>query len=728
MQNNHLWSLLIGLFLGPLSINCLGLEAPKANLCLDSKPSQIITAENDNTLFKLFCENGLALKREKIFKKNNQVSSRVHYAENSPVEEFTYNLDGVLTAYKRFQIQNLGSVIISIFNVADQIILGLKEKYEMINYDVESDLVQLNSIKVREWFPDYIVTYDPKSGRVIRKDFKSSFIIFKYKNDAQKPYAFKEYSKDGQLISTYSIHEKFDPKKSLTQTGLSPQDIEKKLEHQKNPDRFLIGLIDSGFDYNHPDLAWKWWNNPSDPVDGIDNDQNGWVDEQFGWDRENSSPLPSEVTSDFADKERKRPDSHGTHVAHIASRDLENIALVGFAGDYTKANYIKQISNFIKKHQIKIINMSLGLPYDLKDSLNLKAASRAYYEMVSNNPNTLFVVSAGNSGHNIDLFKNKQFPANINLPNIIKVGALDTNDIQPNKKDHYKMAPWSNWGPESVDILAPGTNVFAARIGGGYVSHTGTSMAAPYVVNMAALLWMKYSDLTAAEVKKALIETAYPMPTKPKVVSKGFIDIEQALKNVEVTFFSSLVCPSKPSRQAITCCFESETSCEKAFSELSPKMKTRANNLFDKYSSGEIAYGDSPNCHWNTGSELLSTNLEFRAFEDWRLLQLTDQMKLVEIPLSEVGRGDLLYFFFEGKKRVPPSTSGGPWEWVPHFSLEHSGIALSSSEIFQKENFISHVFSIASIEQSRTAYEKSFLKNKAGRFKGKMTIKAYRRP
>jgi|GEM_PF-4913889 len=502
---------------------------------------QGVTEKEDRFyLYRLQCQNGVPQTKERIFKDSGVVGSRLTYQSAKPFELRIFDGKGRFTQMFRYRILENGHVLETQYEVKDEKIGALKSREEKVNFDPASEDVQSESYVLKKWFYDdgtpkklqFIATYDAKSPqKILRKDYRETFITFQYDPQwsSEKPVGFKEFSKaTNKEITTYRIGEPFDPKASLKEAGFSEKEIQRRLEHQQNPNRFLIGIIDSGFDYNHPELAWKWWTNPDDPINGQDDDGDGFTDDVFGWDRERNSPLPSETTSSLSSTDLARPDSHGTHVAHIATRDLEGVALVGFAGDYTKKEYIQKISRFLSHHPVKVINMSFGFPQDIKNDFGVRDARTAYAQMFRDHPDTLFVIAGGNVPQNIDDPQNHQYPANLNGPNVIKVGSLDTDHIENALMNSYKISPWSSFGPQSVDILAPGKDISAARLGGGLVVHSGTSMAAPFMTHEIARLWMKHPRLSAPQIKEIFNETAHSMSPRPQIVSGGFVDFQAA--------------------------------------------------------------------------------------------------------------------------------------------------------------------------------------------------------
>jgi subtilisin family serine protease len=145
-------------------------------------------------------------------------------------------------------------------------------------------------------------------------------------------------------------------------------------------------------------------------------------------------------------------------------------------------------------------------------------------------PNTLFVFAAGNDGTNNDVLPTS--PANIKLANTIAVAATFGKE---------KLASFSNFGASMVDVAAPGVVIPAAIPGNQYIELSGTSMAAPYVTNIAARIQDENSSLTPAQVKKILIDTVDKKEwLVGKVSSGGIVNSRRAIFAAELSHSMSL--------------------------------------------------------------------------------------------------------------------------------------------------------------------------------------------
>jgi subtilisin family serine protease len=294
-------------------------------------------------------------------------------------------------------------------------------------------------------------------------------------------------------------------------------------------DDVYVGVIDEGIQFDHPDLAGQVWTNPYDPVDGLDNDGNGYVDDTHGWD------FAGNNNSIYDGGKRGNADDHGTHVSGtIGGRGGNGTGVAGvnwnvtiisakFLGRNggTTANAIKAvdyITNLKTRHGLNIVatNNSWGgggFSQALKDAID-----RANAEDI------LFVAAAGNGGldgvgDNNDTTAN--YPSNYSSANVIAVAAITSSGAKSN---------FSNFGATTVDIGAPGSSIWSTTAFNTYSSYSGTSMATPHVTGACALYASVNPNATAADIKNAILSSAIPTASLAgKCVTGGRLDVNGAL-------------------------------------------------------------------------------------------------------------------------------------------------------------------------------------------------------
>jgi len=272
-----------------------------------------------------------------------------------------------------------------------------------------------------------------------------------------------------------------------------------------------IGVIDEGIQTTHPDLSANVWSNPFDPVDGIDNDMNGFIDDVNGWDFYNKN----NSVFDAADG-----DDHGTHVSGtIGARGGDGIGIAGMAwnvklisgkflgpsGGYL-SDAIAAIDYFrdLKvRHGLRIVALSNSWGGGGYSSSLHTAIIRAAKEGI------LFVAAAGNSGLNNDA--SASYPSNYSTLQgtslespasyeaVIAVAAMDPSGA---------LASFSNYGATTVDIGAPGVNILSTVPTNSYAFYSGTSMATPHVSGAIALYASAFPFATAAQIRAAILSNA----------------------------------------------------------------------------------------------------------------------------------------------------------------------------------------------------------------------------
>lgn len=280
-----------------------------------------------------------------------------------------------------------------------------------------------------------------------------------------------------------------------------------------------VAVVDDGIDYTHPDLAANVWRNPGESgsggeANGVDDEGNGWVDDLRGWDfvGNDSNPAPAGHDAD-----------HGTHVAGtIGAVGNDGTGITGVnwrvslvparVFDANGATTITRLVNaygYVAANAIPVVNGSYGGGgYSTTERKAIAASS-----------GTLFVVAAGNSSRDNDA--TPTYPCAYPLANVVCVAATDNRD---------RLASFSSYGSESVDLAAPGVSVHSTVRGGAYESWDGTSMATPHVAGAAALLWAADRDATVAEVRERLLEGVDPVPALADLVATGGrLNVESSL-------------------------------------------------------------------------------------------------------------------------------------------------------------------------------------------------------
>ncbi len=274
-----------------------------------------------------------------------------------------------------------------------------------------------------------------------------------------------------------------------------------------------VALIDTGVDTSHLELRSALWVNTDEiPGDGIDNDGNGYIDDINGYNFfDHNNILRTNMISDI----------HGTHGAGTIGAARGNGGMAGLTdnahvrvmvlkalgsnGGGTEESIIEAI-RYAEANGASICNLSLGGTEHFPELENVMASS-----------NMLFVVSSGNGdesgkGYNIDT--SPVYPASFTAPNIISVANVTfTGELDQS----------SNYGAASVDIAAPGTYIFSTIPGNRFDFLTGTSMAAPMVSGVCAMVYSYRTDLDLMGVRDAVLGSAKKLESLSGLVACGGI-------------------------------------------------------------------------------------------------------------------------------------------------------------------------------------------------------------
>ncbi len=282
----------------------------------------------------------------------------------------------------------------------------------------------------------------------------------------------------------------------------------------------LVGEIDEGIMFTHPDLAGQIWTNPYDLVDGVDNDGNGYIDDIHGWDFDGNNNTIYDGAID----------DHGSHVAGtIGAKGGNALGVVGVCWN------VQIISGkFLGKKGGTTTNAILALDYftDLKSrhGLNIVATNNswgggAFAQSLqdaierSNQANIVFVAAASNETVNTDI--TASYPSCYPNANVISVASITSTGT---------LSSFSNYGLTTVDLGAPGSAIYStipSKTGAAsYASYSGTSMACPHVTGGVALYAATHPGASVATIKAALMGSAVPTASLAgKCVTGGRLNV-----------------------------------------------------------------------------------------------------------------------------------------------------------------------------------------------------------
>jgi parallel beta-helix repeat protein len=293
----------------------------------------------------------------------------------------------------------------------------------------------------------------------------------------------------------------------------------------------IVGVVDTGIDYNHPDLKPNMWVNPGEiPNNGIDDDGDGYVDDVYGINAITNSGDPMD------------DNLHGTHCAgiigavgnngigvsgvnwHVRLMALKIFDWQGVGGN--TADVLQCFDYAILKNVNILSNSWGGYGFD-----------QALYDGIAQvqAAGILFVAAAGNESNNNDgAFS--LYPASFDLDNIISVMATDHKD---------QVASFSNYGLTTVDLGAPGVDILStfptyetndmntSGFSTNYGTISGTSMATPFVSGASALIWSFVPNLDYASIRDVILNSADPRPSlSGKCVTDARLNVFSAISAV----------------------------------------------------------------------------------------------------------------------------------------------------------------------------------------------------
>lgn len=300
--------------------------------------------------------------------------------------------------------------------------------------------------------------------------------------------------------------------------GVVGADIQasKAWEISRGSKQIKIAVIDTGIDYNHPDLKDNILVNDAEKngKPGVDDDANGYVDDIYGY--------------DFAGNDADPMDghSHGTHCAGTIAASHNDMGVAGVMSEASllPVKFLSDTGSGSTEGAISAIDYAIKRGVDImSNSWGGGGYSKALEDVIkkANDAGIVFVAAAGNDSANND--STPHYPSNYPVDNVISVAAHQITD---------DLASFSCFGRKTVHIAAPGKNILSTINNGGYAVYSGTSMATPHVSGVVGLLLSTDGALTPKEVRAKVMATSIPVRSyKGKTVSGGRISAYNLLTN-----------------------------------------------------------------------------------------------------------------------------------------------------------------------------------------------------
>lgn len=278
----------------------------------------------------------------------------------------------------------------------------------------------------------------------------------------------------------------------------------------------IVAVIDTGVDYNHPDLAANMWRNAGEVAnDGIDNDNNGFVDDVFGYDFANGDGNPMD------------DNGHGTHVAGTIGAVGNNgigVAGVNWNTRIMALKFLGSNGSGSTSNAVAALNYAITMGANISNhSWGGGGPSSTLATAINRGRsfNHIVVAAAGNNGtdNNTTAF----YPANYTLSydNVVSVASTTRTDA---------LSSFSNYGATSVTLAAPGSSIYSTTPNNTYSTYSGTSMAAPHVSGALALLRDKNPTWTYQELIAKLKSSVDPLAALTgKVLTGGRLNVANML-------------------------------------------------------------------------------------------------------------------------------------------------------------------------------------------------------
>ncbi|HEY9285310.1 MAG TPA: S8 family serine peptidase [Pyrinomonadaceae bacterium] len=282
--------------------------------------------------------------------------------------------------------------------------------------------------------------------------------------------------------------------------------------------KVIVAVLDTGVDYTHRDLKGNMWARPAALGPYVD-EHLGTIDDLRGYDAADNDGDPRD------------DNGHGTHCAGIVGAEggnSEGIAGVNWRVEIMPLKFMDRSGRGSTKDAIEAINYVVARK---RAGVNVRIISaswgstfysRALEDAIrrAGDEGVLFVAAAGNSSTNND--RRQHYPSGYQLPNVVSVAALTRHDA---------LASFSNYGPKTVHVAAPGAAILSTWPNHQYEEHSGTSMATPNVAGVAALVVAAEPGISMKDLRERLLASVDPLPAlKGKTLTGGRLNASRAVR------------------------------------------------------------------------------------------------------------------------------------------------------------------------------------------------------
>lgn len=354
------------------------------------------------------------------------------------------------------------------------------------------------------------------------KDMTVEKALAAYNNTKSILYAEPDY--EGSVTSTTPNDTYFSNLWGMNQTYDHDIDAPEAWDIETGSSDIIVAVIDSGVAYNHSDLAGNMWINSAEYGGNVnvDDDGNGFIDDIYGYDFCTYGQSRDSYPYDDL--------NHGTHVAGtIGAVGNNSIGVTGVCWNVRimAVKWISSSDHGYTSDAIDSIEYAIMMGADImNNSWRIASYSQSLKDAIDDaaTADIIFVAAAGNTNYyGNDNDTNPVYPASYDCDNIISVLATNQSD--------YRCS-FSHYGSESVDLGAPGDDIYSCINTGGYDEKSGTSMAAPHVAGACALLLSMNQDLTYGQIKDIIMNnTDYKSSLSGLCVSEGRLNIYNAVSD-----------------------------------------------------------------------------------------------------------------------------------------------------------------------------------------------------